>query len=213
MRRAFVISLFFHLFVASLFMEWLDFPAGRPTAGDLRLSAALRPALPEALIGRQVVAETSRPVAEPVVNRLASQALVSPAVRAKSARIDARRPESMATLVEVRSVDSVGEADRALSPEVESEYRLRLGRALRQEQISRATAHAHRGVGSVGMYVVQRNGLAVPEVVLASSSGHVELDRLALSDVQAVLDKVALPAGASGQAFRMSFVLDYRPAE
>ena len=100
-----------------------------------------------------------------------------------------------------------------MSPEVESEYRLHLARALRQEQVSRAVARTHGWVGRVGMTIAQRNGLVVPEVVLARSSGYAELDRLALSDVRAVLGKVVLPAGVVGQAFRLSFVLDYRPAE
>ena len=215
MRRAFVISLLIHLFVATLFLGRLDLPPASLIAGDKHLSAVLRPMSPEALIGRQVAAEKPHPAVERGKHVLASEVPVSRAnvLRIKSSSQDSRRPESRQSPVDEQSVANKAEVDQALSPEVESEYRLHLARALRQEQVSRALARTHGWVGSVGMTIAQRNGLVVPEVVLARSSGYAELDRLALSDVRAVLGKVVLPAGMVGQSFRLSFVLDYRPAE
>lgn len=215
MRRAFVISLLVHLFVVSLFQGRLDLPVRSPIVGDQHLSAVLRPSPPEAAIGRQVATERPHPGVERGAHVLGSEARAfgTNVLRIKSSSQDSRRSESRQSPVDEQSVANKAEADQALSPEVESEYRLHLARALRQEQVSRTVARAHGWDGRVGMTIAQRNGLVVPEVVLARSSGYAELDRLALSDVRAVLGKVVLPAGVVGQAFRLSFVLDYRPAE
>ena len=206
MRRAFVISLLLHLLVISLFVEWGDYPAGKPSTASQGLSVALKPLLDKS-VRKEVELNREGAKIPHGVRMLARESGTGQpiAVRTKPLRPDSARQLSPPIQHGERILDIMPGTDPALSPEAESEYRLRLTRALRQERVFQAE---NRG-GRVDMHIVRRSGAAIPEVMLASSSGHAELDRLAIRSTKAVLAKVAAP----GQSFRLSFVLDYRPDE
>lgn len=210
MRRALVISLVVHALVLVSMFEFRLLPVYSPSATKgrvpLRVDFATLKALEGVVAGHQRDTPTATLLAERHSGR-----------RALSATTSERRSSDMPTPVarqhersHLPSVAAPAESMIGLPAEVESAYRLSIARELRRIGLLSQHREASGPAGSVRLVISYWAGLYAPVVSVDRSSGHSELDEMALTGLNAAVAGVQLP-GVAG--FRMPFVVEYRQAQ
>lgn len=209
MRRALVISLVVHALVLVSIFEFRLLPvySASATKGRVPLTvdfAALK--TPEGVTaGHRRDTPTTTVLAERHSGR-----------RVPSMASNERRPSDMPAQVAHQPERSLSpplasaESMIGLPAEVESAYRLNIARELRRTGLLSQHREQSGQAGSVRLIISYWAGLYAPVVSVDHSSGHSELDEMALSNLKAAVARVQLPGLA---AFRMAFVVEYRQAQ
>ncbi len=97
-----------------------------------------------------------------------------------------------------------------LPPGLESEYRLNIARELRRAGSMSQAPDVPGREGDVRLVISYWAGSHAPVVSLERSSGHAELDEMALAGLNAAVARVKLPGVAAAGGFRVPFVVEYR---
>lgn len=105
------------------------------------------------------------------------------------------------------------ESSSRLPEDLEREYRIKLAREVRQGRYYPENIKAMGLEGIVRMSISHVFGAGVPKVSLDKSSGHPELDELALDSVKAALGRAGFPVTELSSGFRLQFALEYRLAD
>lgn len=208
MRRALVISILAHVLAIAGLFEFRPLPAcsacGATGPVPLTVDFARFRALEEVGSGGRPDSSTVPAVAERHSGRRALAAS-SGGRRSSGTAVQAvRQPEPRPPS------DATAEGMAGLPPGLESEYRLHIARELRRAGSMSQAPDVPGLEGDVRLVISYWAGSHAPVVSLERSSGHAELDEMALAGLNAAVARVKLPGMAATGGFRVPFLVEYR---
>lgn len=209
MRRALVISILAHVLAIAGLFEFRPLPAcsacGATGPVPLTVDFARFRALEEVGSGGRPDSSTVPVVAERHSGRRASAA-------SSGGRRSSGTPVQAVRQPELQSPPSLAAAEgmAGLPPGLESEYRLNVARELRRAGSMSQAPDVPGWEGDVRLVISYWAGSHAPVVSLERSSGHAELDEMALAGLNAAVARVKLPGMAATGGFRVPFLVEYR---
>ncbi|WP_434515312.1 hypothetical protein AB6Q56_00790 [Dechloromonas sp. ARDL1] len=203
MRRGIVISLVVHVLVLLGLSELRLLPAYTHSADKGRsvitVELAVLKALESAVSDRPGNAPRIAPEAHSERRIFSTTASRQ---RPSGMRLQASHRVEPLTSPELQSVPG-------LPAEVEGAYRLNIARELRKAgKLSHEGGTFAQGA-SVRLVISYRAGLYAPVVSVERSSGHANLDEMAVASLREAVTRVQLP---DADGFRMLFVMEFRQA-
>lgn len=209
MRRAFLMSVIIHVLAISMLFDFPGFEsATRPKASG-RIFATLDgndggSVKKVARIAGGVVNQRVQAVQGGNTRNMAGARKVS-AVEPKG------RGQALEEALDELPLDAL--SDHGLPEDLKRDYRIKLARELRHSKRYPQSIKDRGMEGIVWISILQTVGSHRPTISLVKSSGHQELDSLAMDSLDIAIGRVLSPAGGRGVGFRLSFALEYRLAD